>query len=122
MGSAKIEPANIEKWKSIVSPTFKHYFDEKYQELVRQYEALIREYCINKLCYESSIGFEPIIGSHYYLYNTERSRFLSLVDPESAFWTGYIGTFMLNSRYGWEEIGSNEITTQELVDMFIGEL
>lgn len=117
IGSAKIEPANIEHWKALVSPTFKHYFDKKYLELVRQYELLIREYCINKLIYESYIGFEPIIGRDYYLYNTERSRFLSLVSPDTAFWGGYIGTFILNSRYGWEEPIDNELSTELLLGM-----
>ena len=50
---ASIRPVDIEQWKGKVAPTFKHYFTERYNELVRQYEELVNDYHINKMLYES---------------------------------------------------------------------
>jgi len=102
---ANLNPVDINEWKATVEPTFKHYFTEKYDTLVREYEQLLREYQINKLVYESSIGFKPIIGVTYYLYiKKNNTSFLSIVSPSEAFWEGYVGTFKLNPQCAWEEI------------------
>lgn len=102
---ASITPLDINQWKATVEPTFKHYFKEKYDTLVRDYETLLREYHVNKLLYESAVGFEPIIGVTYYLYmKRNNTAFLSIVSPAEAFWDGYVGTFKLNSQYAWEEV------------------
>jgi hypothetical protein len=101
---ASISPVDIDKWKATISPTFKHYFTEEYNELVRKYEKLVRQYEINKLVYESEINFKPDIGKTYYLYQNKNGiRFLSMVEPEFAFWGGFLGKFKLNSQYAWEE-------------------
>jgi hypothetical protein len=77
---ASIKPVDIDKWKAVVAPTFKHYFTERYNELVKEYEKLVKDYQINQLLYESSIGFKPIIGQTYYLYKKENgSAFISMV-------------------------------------------
>jgi len=104
LGSAKIEPANIEEWKSTVAPEFKHYFRERYEEIIRMQEQLIEEYYINKLVYESSIGFTPIIGHEYHLYERQGEVFLSLVAPEHAWWGGFIGTFVMNPQFAWKKV------------------
>lgn len=110
VGSAKIEPGDIQKWKNMVTPTFLNYFKEKYEDLRRKYEALVREFYVNKLIYEASTGFEPVIGHIYYLYVRERDGvgFLSLVSPQEAFWSGYIGKFRLTTQYSWEELPNEE--------------
>lgn len=104
LGSAKIEPANIAEWKNTVAPEFRHYFQERYDELLRMQEQLVEEYYINKLVYESSIGFEPIIGHEYHLYERQGEAFLSLVSPEHAWWSGYIGTFILTPQFAWKKV------------------
>ena len=102
---ASIRPVDIEQWKGKVAPTFKHYFTERYNELVRQYEELVNDYHINKMLYESELGFEPIIGEIYYLYRKEKgSSFISLVEPDTAYWDGYIGAFRFNAQYAWEKV------------------
>ena len=79
---ASITPLDINQWKATVEPTFKHYFKEKYDILVRDYEKLVREYQVNKLLYESAVGFEPIIGVTYYLYmKRNNTAFLSIISP-----------------------------------------
>ena len=102
---ASISPVDIEKWKGSVSSTFKHYFKERYDVLVKQYEDLIKDYQINKMLYESELGFEPIIGQTYYLYKRASGvTFISPVPPQHAFWSGYIGSFKFNAQYAWEEV------------------
>ncbi len=102
---SSIKPVDIEKWKSGVSPTFKNYFQEKYDEIVRQYEELVKEYHINKLLYESEINFEPVIGKIYYLYERSNgTRFISMLSYEETKWSGYVGKFRLKAQYSWEEL------------------
>ena len=102
---ASIKPVDIETWKATVSPTFKHYFTERYNELVKEYETLVKDYQINQLLYESSIGFKPLIGKTYYLYKKDNgTAFISLVTPDEAFWKGCVGAFKFNAQYAWEEV------------------
>jgi hypothetical protein len=102
---ASIKPVDIEGWKAVVSPTFKHYFTERYNELVHTYEELVRDFQINQMLYESSIGFKPIIGKTYYLYKKNNAvAFISMVSPDESLWDGYVGAYKLNAQYAWEEV------------------
>lgn len=101
---ASITPIDIDKWKGKVAPTFKQYFTERYAELVRQYEELVGDYHTNKMMYESAMGFEPVIGHIYYLYQrNDGSTFISLIEPEHTHWN-YIGSFRFNAQYAWEKV------------------
>jgi hypothetical protein len=102
---ASIKPVDINAWKGKIEPEFKHYFEEKYNHLVRQYEELVDEYNINKLVYESDINFKPLIGNVYYLYEKEDGRrFISILSFNETRWTGYLGAFRLKTQYTWEKI------------------
>lgn len=106
---ASLKPVEIDKWKADVSPTFKHYYTERYNELVRQFQELVSDYDTNQMCYEASIGFKPIMGQSYHLYQKpDGTRFFSLVPPQSAFWGGYVGMFKLNAQYAWERHDENQ--------------
>jgi len=101
---ASLKPVDIDTWKATISPTFRAYFTEEYNNLVRQYEELIKKYEINKMVYESHIGFEPAIGHVYHLYQRSTGdRFLSLIDPKYVSWN-CLGSFRLSTQYAWEEI------------------
>lgn len=102
---ASIKPVDIESWKGKIEPEFKHYFQEKYNALIRQYEELVDEFNINKLVYESNINFKPLIGHVYYLYEREDGkRFISLLSQKETRWEGYVGAFRLKTQYTWERI------------------
>lgn len=102
---ASISPVEIDKWKGKVSPTFRSYFQERYDDLVRQFQELAEEFNNNRLVYESSISFEPVIGQTYYLYQKlDGTRFLSLVGPNEAFWSGYLGEYRMTAQYTWEKV------------------
>lgn len=101
---ASIKPVDIETWKTTVEPTFRNYFTEEYNSLIRQYEELVKKYHVNKLVYESQIGFKPAIGHIYHLYQRSNgTRFLSLVSPETTSWH-HIGSYRMTSQYSWEQI------------------
>ena len=101
---ASIKPVDVDTWRGKVEPTFKHYYEERYNKLVQQYEELVRDYEVNKMCYEASMGFEPIMGQVYHLYRkNDGSSFLSLIEPQYAFWGNHVGSYRLNAQYAWEE-------------------
>ena len=102
---ASIKPVEVDKWVGKVEPTFKHYYEERYNDLVRQYETLVRDYEINKMCYEASLGFEPNMGQVYHLYRKrDGTTFLSMVEPQYAYWGECLGSFRLNAQYAWEQV------------------
>ena len=101
---ATIHPVDIETWKANISPTFRNYFTEEYNALVREYEKLVEKYQINKMVYESHIGFEPVIGHIYHLYERSNGeRFLSLIEPDTTFWK-HVGSYRLTAQYSWEGV------------------
>ncbi len=113
---ASISPIDIEKWKGNIAPTLRNYFTEEYNDLVRQYETLVKKYNINKMIYESHVGFEPVIGHIYYLYQkTNGQRFLSLVPPETTFWN-YVGSYRLTAQYAWEDMQKIVDANEKLVE------
>jgi Protein of unknown function (DUF2452) len=102
---ASLKPVEIDKWIGKVEPTFKHYYQERYDDLVRQYEQLAHDYNINKMCYEASLGFEPNMGQIYHLYRRkDGTTFLSLVEPQHAYFGEHLGSYRLNAQYAWEEV------------------
>ena len=104
---ASIKPVDIDSWKGRIEPEFKKYFQERYNDLIRQYEELVDEYNINKLVYESDINFKPLIGHTYHLYERENgTRFISILSHSETKWEGYLGSFRLKSQYTWERVNS----------------
>ncbi|MEK9769550.1 MAG: DUF2452 domain-containing protein [Betaproteobacteria bacterium] len=104
---ATIKPANIQEWKKSVSPTFTNYFSTKYDRLMKEWEDLITEYWWNKAVYESSMGFKPVIGKTYYLYQREWDGqvWLSLLAPQESGWTErFIGGFQLTPEHSWKKV------------------
>ena len=60
---------------------------------------------INKMVYESSMNFSPLIGHTYYLYERQDgSKFISILSHEETRWEGYIGAFRLKAQYTWEKV------------------
>ena len=104
---ATISRQDIAKWKSRVSPDVAHHFVERYEELQREYQALVESYELNRLVYNSEMNFEPIIGQIYYLYEkSDGRRWLSLVSPQHTSWPGFLCAVRLTTPYAWERIPS----------------
>jgi len=69
-------------------------------ELREKYLAVIDAFNWNKMIYESQIGFEPVCGEVYHLYEIEGQFTLSMVEPTE--WPQkWIGSFRLNADGRW---------------------
>ncbi len=102
---ATISRQNIATWKARISPDVAHHFVERYEELQREYQALIEAYELNRLVYTSQINFEPVIGQTYYLYEQgPERRFLSLVAPHHSHWSGFLCAVHLTTPYTWVRV------------------
>jgi hypothetical protein len=102
---ASLSPVDIESWRGKVTPEVKHYFQERFNHLVAEYNKLVDEYQTNQLMYESDISFTPVIGEQYHLYERNNgTRFISMLAPSYTKWGGYMGTFKLKAQYTWERI------------------
>jgi len=75
-----------------------------FKRLRDNYEKLIQEYEINKFVNNSQIGFEPILGETYFLYQRIKGdRFLSIIRPDE--WNmEFLGSFKLDENLLWEKI------------------
>jgi len=101
VGAPAIKIDDLVSWKSRGITNVNKEFENKFNELKMQYEALLEEYEWNELVYSSKFSFEPVIGEIYHLYRGEDGiNFLSLIGPNE--WNKeYIGTFKLNSDKKW---------------------
>lgn len=109
--SPPISRTDIATWKTQVAPDVSHHFIERqnefrrdYEALVARYEAFLAQYEVNRLVYNSEIHFIPVVGHTYFLYESRNKRFLSMIAPEQASWSGYLGSFRLSSPHVWERV------------------
>ncbi len=101
VGAPIIKVDDVVSWKSRGISNVNKEFENKFNELKLQYQALMEEYEWNELVYQSKFSFEPVIGEIYHLYRGEDGgNFLSLIGPQE--WNKeHIGTFKLNSERKW---------------------
>ncbi|MCX6171565.1 MAG: DUF2452 domain-containing protein [Flavobacterium sp.] len=101
VGAPAIKIDDLVSWKSRGITNVNKEFENKFNELKIQYEALMEEYEWNELVYAAKFSFEPVIGEIYHLYRGEDGiNFLSLIGPNE--WNKeHIGTFKLNSDKKW---------------------
>ena len=101
VGAPIIKVDDVVSWKSRGISNVNKEFENKFNELKLQYQALMEEYEWNELVYQSKFSFEPVIGEIYHLYRAEDGiNFLSLIGPHE--WNKeHIGTFKLNSERKW---------------------
>ena len=79
-------------------------FEDRFNNLKKEYEKLIEEYKWNELVYKAKFNFEPVIGQIYHLYYSNNGDiFLSLIEPNQ--WSKeHIGSFSYNHDNKWEKI------------------
>lgn len=105
IGAPSISPAGVSVWRNTSIRSFNHSFNNKVDEIKKDYESLIEEYRINDVIYKSSMNFEPIIGEIYHLYLNDKNgeQFLSLIPPGS--WEKeFLGSYKLNHEKIWKKI------------------
>jgi hypothetical protein len=104
VGAPAIKTENLHIWKETRVQKVNKQFENKFQELKKEYEKLIEEYKWNDLVYKSTFNFEPVIGNTYHLYYSDNgTMFLSLIEPN--FWNKeFIGSFKYNHDNKWIKI------------------
>ena len=79
-----------------------NYASSKMEDIKRQYEETIDLWEWNEFVDSFRIGFEPVVGKTYYMYETS-SKFLSILSPEE-FRKECVGITKLTSEGYWEKI------------------
>jgi hypothetical protein len=104
VGAPAIITTNIEHWKEPRVSNVNKQFEDRFEQLKKEYQNLIDEYKWNDLVYKSKFSFEPVIGKIYHLYYANDGKiFLSLISPNE--WKKeHIGSFKYNHDNKWEKI------------------
>ena len=91
-------------WKNIGVSEVQKEFDDRFDDIKKQYEDLQEEFYWNKLVYESNIKIELIIGKVYHLYeNSKDDLFLSIISPNE--WNQpHVGSFKLKYNGKWKKL------------------
>lgn len=102
--SPVIKPLNTASWKNDGIQRVNKHIKSEFDEVKKQYEALMQKFQYNDLVYNSKFSFEPIFGEVYHLYNNKKEEtFLSIIAPEQCSFK-HLGSFRLNSDKLWEKV------------------
>ncbi|WP_438972996.1 DUF2452 domain-containing protein [Polaribacter sp.] len=102
--SPVIKPLNTASWKNDGIQRVNKQLKSKFDEVKKEYEALLEKFEYNDLIYNAKFSFEPIFGENYHLYNNKNNEpFLSIIAPEQCSFE-YLGSFRLNTDKMWEKI------------------
>lgn len=109
--SPVIKPLNTASWKNDGIQRVNKQLKSKFDEVKKEYEALLEKFEYNDLIYNAKFSFEPIFGENYHLYNNKNNEpFLSIIAPEQCSFE-YLGSFRLNTDKMWEKIETPSKTT-----------
>ena len=104
--SPVITPLNTAGWKNDGIHKVNKQIKSKFEEVKKEYEALMEKFQYNDLVYNAKFSFEPNIGETYYLYNNKKQEsFLSIIAPNQCNFQ-HLGSFRLNSDKMWEKLES----------------
>jgi hypothetical protein len=90
-------------WTSIFTKNLNVEFNDRYNEIIKQYEELTDEIYWNNIIYNLDIKFKPVIGNTYYLYNDDQNYFLSMISP-SEWKKDFVAEFQFNYNGKWVKI------------------
>lgn len=101
VGAPAIHVTNMVHWKTPRVINVNQQFEDKFEELKKEYQKLVDEYQWNDMVYGSKFSFEPVYGKIYHLYyGSDEKIFLSLISPNE--WERkYIGSFKYNYDNKW---------------------
>lgn len=120
VGSAIIKPEDKGRIKGNAVAAMHDQTDRQFQQLFEQMQTLVQqaEYLkkrveISERIYVASMGFQPVIGKEYYLYQRNSGEdVLSMVGPKewgrSFPFKAYIAKVQLLSDHTWEIIEATE--------------
>ncbi len=104
--SPPIIPNDLSSFKSRGISQVERELRQKLEEIRESYLRTIDHFNWNKLVYEADIGFEPVVGESYHVYEVGGRRLLSMIAPDE--WSEkHLATVRLNVDRQWkiENIG-----------------
>jgi Protein of unknown function (DUF2452) len=120
-GSAIIKPEDLGKIKGKSILAMRQQTDKQMGQLAEQMQTLLKQaneikqrVSLSERIYDANIGFEPIIGHNYYVYERENGQdLISLVAPHewgrSFKYSRYIGKVYLLADHTWEVLEVGEV-------------
>jgi len=112
--SPPIIPNDLTSFKSRGISSIERELSLKLENIKNEYIETINHYNWNKLVYSSDYGFEPVIGSIYYLYRrTDGTFILSMISPDE-WYLEYIATVKLSVERQFELQSIGATTEAEL--------
>ena len=104
VGAPAIQLTNTAFWKNSQVQKVNHQFKARFEELQTTYAKMMQEFEYNKLIYNASFNFEPVVGNVYHLYKDKSEQpFLSIIPPEECRFN-FINSFRLNAEMIWDKI------------------
>lgn len=103
VGAPSIRIEDVGGWKQNNALKVNKHFQERFEELKKEYQNLIDEFKNNELLYSAKYNFEPIVGESYYLYNNNGNIFLSLIKP-TEWGYDFMGEFKMDSNNKWYKL------------------
>jgi hypothetical protein len=97
----KIVPQDLTNFKTRGITRIERELQQEMVELQERYMEVIDAFNWNKLIYEAQLGFEPVCGELYHLYDVSGKHHLSMIEP--AQWhQRWLGSFRLNADGRWQ--------------------
>lgn len=107
LGAPVIKPDHsLGGWKSGAVHSANKHYDEKFNELKKEFQELYDEFKWNEIIFNAEMRIKPVIGQIYHLYKKDNNKnFISLFAPHECSWgESHIGSFKLNYDNRWEKI------------------
>lgn len=99
--SPPIVPNDLTSFKSRGISQVERELRQKLEEIRETYLRTIDHFNWNKLVYEADIGFEPVVGETYHVYEVSGRRLLSMIAPHQ--WSEkHLATVRLNVDRQWK--------------------
>lgn len=99
-----IKKVDTISWKKENIHQANSQFKSTFEEIKKQYQALLEEYQYNDIIYAAKFNFKPIVGEVYHLYKRGNDDFfLSILSPKECSFN-YIGSYRLSSDKVWKKI------------------
>lgn len=95
---------NNSNWVVPYVRNVKNEFDQRYDDIKKQYDKLIDEVYWNNIIYNIKLKFQPVIGYNYYLYKEDDEYSISIIGPQEWAKEGFVGTFQFEYTGKWIKI------------------
>ncbi len=102
MGPA-IVPNDLTNFRSRGASETEKRLEQELVELHEKYVAAVDRFNWNRMVYNATFRFEPVMGTTYHLYQDGDEQVLSMVGPDE--WDReFLGSFRLNIDRCWEPV------------------